>query len=124
MQAGKVPWWLGSTLQAFIFEAIFLSNMDTHSSFGVPMPFSYMLQRLHVLYTGLVLSVRTALEMAPLRLPVALSYAGLYLAAAVLLHFFPLVEMLPLSTFPMMHANFEVGSDLAAALAKISKLDS
>jgi hypothetical protein len=45
---GGNSWWSGSTLQAFIFEAMFLSNPSTHSSFGMPTPFSYMLQRLHV----------------------------------------------------------------------------
>ena len=49
MRAGRVPWWSGSMLQAFIFEATFLSNKDIHSSCNVPTPFSYVLQHLHVL---------------------------------------------------------------------------
>ena len=50
---------------------------------------------------GLVSSVRAALGMAPLHAPLALGYAGLILPVAVLLRFFPPVNMLLLSTFPM-----------------------
>ena len=49
LHRGGVPWWSGSTLQAFLFEAMFISNKDTHTSFGVPTPFSYYLQKLHYL---------------------------------------------------------------------------
>ena len=40
---------LAVAAQAFIFEAMLLSSPTTHSSFGVPTPFSHKLQRLHVL---------------------------------------------------------------------------
>merc|ERR1719502_1637154 len=36
---GGSSWCTGSTLQAFIFEAMFLSNPSTHTSFGMPTPF-------------------------------------------------------------------------------------
>ena len=138
---------------------------------------------------GLVSSAHIALDMAPLRPPLTLGYVSLHLDAAVLLCFFPSVEMLPLLVFPMfgvphhvfdgahrtwlwltdkehvtgtlknhcfpfchkqkllaeelhrldspcvlyghgggetlvMHANVEVGADLAVALAKINELGS
>ena len=34
-------WVSGTTLQAFIFEASLLSDASTHSSFGVPTPYSW-----------------------------------------------------------------------------------
>lgn len=54
---GGSSWCSGSTLQAFIFEAMFLSNARTHSTFGVPTPFSHALQRLHLLLPSFALSV-------------------------------------------------------------------
>merc|ERR1719440_472612 len=38
-------WIDGATLQAFIFEASLLTDKSTHSSFGVPTPFSASLQK-------------------------------------------------------------------------------
>ena len=183
---GGSSWCTGSTLQAFIFEAMFLSTPRTHSSFGVPTPFSYTLQKLHLLYPrtllmpasfvavafetfaplmllapahiasvpfalvglkfhygiallqnidfvswwaaayaflladpaawssgllvcpvdggaalGLAATVSAALETAPLRASLALAYVSIHVAATVLLRFFPDVEILPLSSFPM-----------------------
>ena len=43
-------WFNGATLQAFLFEAMFLSTPKTHASFGVPTPFSHLLQKLHFLH--------------------------------------------------------------------------
>ena len=186
LAAGRSSWCSGSTLQAFIFEAMFLSTASTHTSFGVPTPFSHAMQRLHVrfpralllpasfgavafetaapllllapahlasvpfalcgiafhygiallqnidfvswwgpvyaflladpaawaggaLFTspddaadlGLVGSTAVALRVAPMRATIALAYVGLHLLALVVLRFFPTVEMLPLSCFPM-----------------------
>ena len=49
LRRGFGSWCTGSTLQAFIFEAMFLSNPSTQTSFGMPTPFSYALQKLHLL---------------------------------------------------------------------------
>jgi len=55
LATGGSSWCSGSTLQAFIFEAMLLSDDGTHTSFGVPTPFSHALQRLHVRYPRLLL---------------------------------------------------------------------
>jgi len=47
---GGSSWFNGATLQAFLFEAMFLSTPKTHASFGVPTPFSHLLQKLHFLH--------------------------------------------------------------------------
>ena len=52
---GGSSWCTGSTLQSFIFEAMFLSNPSTQTSFGVPTPFSYYLQKMHLLHPRLLL---------------------------------------------------------------------
>ena len=44
---GGCSWLNGSTLQAFIFEAMYVSTPSTHTTFGMPTPFSYALQKLH-----------------------------------------------------------------------------
>jgi len=48
-------WIDGNTLQAFIFEASLLTDESTHSSFGVPTPFSASLQRLFMSFPRLLL---------------------------------------------------------------------
>ena len=188
LRNGGHSWCTGSTLQAFIFEAMLLSDKSTHSSFGVPTPFSYPLQKLHLLYPrqllapasvgavafetlaplvlllpahlssvpfamsglafhyGIALlqnidfvswwgpayavfladpaawvggslfacppddlaasitlysSVATALAAAPWRAALSLTYVAVHLLAVVLLRFWPDVEILPLSSFPM-----------------------
>eukprot|EP01047_Picozoa_sp_COSAG01_P009687 COSAG01_NODE_401_length_17529_cov_47.865806_3_plen_341_part_00 len=55
LAAGRSSWCSGSTLQYFIFEALYLSDVSTHSSFGLPTPFSHAMQRLHVRYPRLLL---------------------------------------------------------------------
>lgn len=186
MRKGFSSWCTGSTLQAFIFEAMFLSTPSTHTSFGVPTPFSYALQKLHLLHprallmpasfgavafetlaplvlmapahlasvpfalsglafhygiallqnidflswwgpayaflladpaawaggslfaqpadgapVGLLESARAAYAIAPLRVSLAITYVLIHLLAVVALRFFPSVEVLPLSAFPM-----------------------
>ena len=46
-------------------------------------------------------STTAALEVAPLRASLALAYVAVHLVALVVLRWFPNVEMLPLSAFPM-----------------------
>ena len=186
---GFGSWCTGSTLQAFIFEAMFLSNPSTHTSFGMPTPWSYALQKLHLLNPrlllmpasfgavafetlaplvllappylasipfafsglafhygiallqnidflswwgpayaffladpaawaggglfappsdlaplGLLESVRLTYEAAPIRATVSMAYVAMHVLAVVVLRFFPSVEVLPLSSFPMFGA--------------------
>lgn len=186
VRAGGISWVGGSTLQAFMFEAMFLSNPSTHTSFGVPTPFSHALQRLHVclpqpalavlsagpvafealaplmllapahlascpfaiaglaFHYGIAVlqnidfvswwgpayaflladpaawaggglfacpadaasltlsgSIAAAFEVTPMRAAVCLAYVGLHVLAVVLLRFYPDVEILPFSSFPM-----------------------
>merc|ERR1711907_188118 len=49
-------------------------------------------------------SVAASLQLAPVRTICALSYVALHLTAVVLLRFFPSVEILPFSSFPMFGA--------------------
>jgi hypothetical protein len=44
VKAGRV-WWDGATLQAYIFEAMFLCKPRTHWSYGIPTPFTHEMQR-------------------------------------------------------------------------------
>ena len=53
---------------------------------------------------GMVASATAALEVAPLRASLALAYVAVHLAALIVLRWFPNVEMLPLSSFPMFGA--------------------
>ena len=187
MRKGGSSWCTGSTLQAFIYEAMFLSNPSTHSSFGLPTPGSYYGQRLHVLFPrallmpasfgavafetlaplllvapahvasvpfglfGLVFhygiallqnidfiswwspayafllldpaawhaglfgapdphaqaalaplaAAKAVLAAHPLRASLSLAYVAVHLGALVVLRFYPSVEILPLSSFPM-----------------------
>ena len=186
VRRGGKSWLAGSTLQAFIFEAMFLTTDATNSSFGLPTPFSRQAQRLHVTLPASVLclmslaaigfevaapvllfapahlasvpfgvsglafhygiallqnidfvswwgpayaflladpaawaggalfatpvdadsltllgSTRVALSAAPVRASLSLAYVAIHLAAVVLLRFWPHVEILPLSSFPM-----------------------
>ena len=50
---------------------------------------------------GMFASTTAALEVAPLRASLALAYVAVHLVALVVLRWFPDVEMLPLSAFPM-----------------------
>jgi len=50
---------------------------------------------------GIMGSVRAGLELAPVRTWLALAYIVAHLVAMIILHFFPSVEMLPFSCFPM-----------------------
>ena len=50
---------------------------------------------------GMFASTTAALEVAPLRASLALAYVAVHLVALVVLRWFPNVEMLPLSAFPM-----------------------
>ena len=49
-------WLDGRTLQAFIFEASLVSDGSTHSSFGVPTPYTAKLQRLFMSFPRLLLA--------------------------------------------------------------------
>ena len=181
---GGSSWCTGSTLQSFIFEAMFLSNPSTQTSFGVPTPFSYYLQKMHLLHPRLLLlpasygavafetlapllllapahlaslpfaacglgfhygiallqnidfmswwspayaflladpaawsagllnaplddslgfiqSAQATYAVAPLRTSLCLCYLAVHVIAVVVLRFFPSVEILPLSSFPM-----------------------
>lgn len=182
---GGSSWCSGSTLQAFIFEAMSLSTPNTHASFGVPTPFSHALQRLHVLNPRMLLmpaslgavafetlaplvllapahfasvpfalaglafhygiallqnidflswwgpayaflladpaawaggslfaqppdaslclleSTAATISTAPVRATLSLAYVIIHVSAVVILRFFPDVEILPLSSFPM-----------------------
>ena len=53
LKAGR-SWCDGATMQGCIFEALLLSKPGTHSSFGIPTPFSHELQRLAVHYPKLL----------------------------------------------------------------------
>ena len=82
IRKGGSSWCTGSTLQAFIFEAMLLSNERTQTSFGVPTPLTHALQKLHVLYPRLLLTPASygavAFEtLAPLLLLAPAHYASL-----------------------------------------------
>ena len=49
-------WLDGSALQAFIFEATLMSDESTHSSFGVPTPFTAKIQNLLLNFPRLILA--------------------------------------------------------------------
>jgi hypothetical protein len=58
----KRQWWDGATLQAYIFEALWLCKPGTHWSYGIPTPFAHHIQKfafLHPLTVCMPLSVAT-----------------------------------------------------------------
>ena len=173
-------WWSGPTMQACIFEGLFVSNPEDASSFGVPTPFTNAIQRFVVQHprtlcaplsagsvafeclaplvlflpanpASLVFAVagigfhygiclmqnidfvswwapayaffvldaaagsneswatasstwhafNVSWEIAPIRTAIAVGYVALHLIACVVLRFFPEIELLPFSAFPM-----------------------
>jgi len=57
-------WWDGSTLQAYIFEAMYMTEPDSNDAFGLPTPLTYTLQRLVLPYPRLILAPMAAASVA------------------------------------------------------------
>lgn len=65
-------WWDGSTLQAYIFEALNLCKPGTHWSYGIPTPFSHEFQRFFFFRPTLLYLLAVATMVVELFAPVVL----------------------------------------------------
>merc|ERR1719210_2163877 len=65
-------WWDGSTLQAYIFEALNLCKPGTHWSYGIPTPFTHEFQRFFFFRPTLLYLLAVATMVVELFAPVVL----------------------------------------------------
>lgn len=87
-------WWDGATMQAIVLEAFYMSAPRGHFTFGMPTPFSHLIQRFCIRYPRLILA------------PASL-FAVVFEAAAPVMLFFP--SGMAARAFAVMGIGFHYG---------------